>query len=148
MSSRSPRRLAGAVFGLGLLFAAPLALAADSDLAKNKALVQGFWNDVFIARNADAAARYLRPDFVQHDPHMPQGLKGFQDYFRDAFTKAPANFKVEIQKMVAEGDLVVTYNQISGTDPKGKPFTGTGFDMFRIQNGLIAEHWDQVEPGP
>jgi|HubBroStandDraft_1064217.scaffolds.fasta_scaffold00033_40 predicted SnoaL-like aldol condensation-catalyzing enzyme len=146
MSTCSHQRLAGAVFGLGLLSVAPLALAADADLAKNKALVQGFWNDVFIARNVDAASRYLRPDYIQHDPHVQSGLKAFQDFFRQAFAQTPPNFKAELVKSVAEGDLVVTYSQFSGTDPQGKPFTGTGFDMYRIQGGLIAEHWDQIEP--
>jgi predicted SnoaL-like aldol condensation-catalyzing enzyme len=148
MSSRSSHRLAGAVLGLGLLVLAPLAQAADNDLAKNKAVVQGLWNDVFIARNVDAATKYLRPDYIQHNPQVPSGLKGFQDYFREAFAHMPPNMKVEVLKTVAEGDLVVTYAQYSGTDPKGKPFTGTGFDMFRIKDGMIAEHWDQVEPGP
>jgi len=147
MNSPASRRLAAAAFGFGLLVLAPLAQAADTDLAKNKALVQGFWTDVFVARNVNAAARYLSPTYVQHDPHMTPGLKGFQDYFRTAFAQTPANFKGDIVKMVAEGDLVVTYTQFSGSDPQGKPFTGTGFDMYRIQNGQIAEHWDQIEPG-
>jgi predicted SnoaL-like aldol condensation-catalyzing enzyme len=147
MSSPSPRRLAAA-FGLGLFLLAPVAQAADTDLAKNKALVQSFWNDVLSARNVDAATRYISPNFIQHDPQMPAGLKGFQDYFRKAFTQTPANFKTQILKTVAEGDVVVVYDQYTGTDPQGKPFTGTGFDMFRIENGMIAEHWDQVEPGP
>ena len=147
MHSRFPRRLAAAAFGFGLLVLAPLAQAADTDPAKNKAIVQAFWNDVFIARNVDAAPRYLAPTYTQHDPHMQPGLKGFQDYFRTAFAQTPANFKAQILKMVAEGDLVVTYMQFSGSDPQGKPYTGTGFDMYRIQNGLIAEHWDQIEPG-
>ena len=147
MNSHSTRRLAGAVFGFGLLVLAPLAQAADTDIAKNKAIVQAFWNDVFIARNADAAPRYLAPTYQHHDPHMAPGVKGFQDYFRTAFAQTPKNFKAEILKMVAEGDLVVTYSQFSGAAPQGKAFSGTGFDMYRIQNGLIAEHWDQVEPG-
>jgi predicted SnoaL-like aldol condensation-catalyzing enzyme len=149
MNARSSRRLAAAAFGFGLLVLASFAQAqaADTDLAKNKAIVQGFWNDVFVARNVDAASRYLAPSYIQHNPHVPAGLKGFQDYFRTAFQQTPANFKFQVVKLVAEGDIVVSYNQYSGTDPQGKPFTGTGFDMFRIQNGLIAEHWDQIEPG-
>ena len=148
MSSRSTHRLAGAVLGLGLLVLAPLAQAADADLAKNKAIVQGLWNDVFIAKNVDAAAKYLRPDYIQHNPQVPAGLKGFQDYFRVAFAQMPPSMKVEVLKTVAEGDLVVTYTQFSGKDPQGKPFIGTGFDMFRIQDGMVAEHWDAIEPGP
>jgi predicted SnoaL-like aldol condensation-catalyzing enzyme len=146
MSPRLPRRLAGAVLGLSLLALVPAAQAADNDVAANKALVQNFWKDVFIARNIDAAPRYVRPDFIQHDPHMQPGLKGFVEFFRETFAHTPPNLKIEVVKTVAEGDLVVTYNQFSGTDPQGKPFTGTGFDMFRVQGGLIAEHWSQVEP--
>jgi len=147
MNSRFSRWLAVAAFGFCLLVLAPLAQAADTDIGKNKAIVQAFWNDVFIARNVDAAPRYLAPTYQHHDPHMAPGVKGFQDYFRTAFAQTPKNFKAEILKMVAEGDLVVTYSQYSGADPQGKTFTGTGFDLYRIQNGLIAEHWDQVEPG-
>ena len=146
MSSLAHRRITGAAFALALLLLAPLAQAADTDLAKNKALVLGFWNDVFIAKNVDAAPRYLRPDYIQHNPRVPSGLKGFQDFFRQAFAQTPPNFKVEVTKTVAEGDLVVTYSTFTGTDPQGKAFTGTGFDMFRIAGGLIVEHWDQVDP--
>jgi predicted SnoaL-like aldol condensation-catalyzing enzyme len=148
MSSRSSHRLAGAILGFGLLVMAPLSHAADTDLAKNKAIIQGLWNDVFIAKNADAATKYLRPDYIQHNPQVPSGLKGFQDYFRTAFAHMPPGIKVEVLKTVAEGDIVVTYTQFSGTDPQGKAFTETGFDMFRIQDGMVAEHWDAIEPGP
>jgi predicted SnoaL-like aldol condensation-catalyzing enzyme len=141
-------RVFGAWIALVLLLAAPMALAAEGDVARNKALVNNFWNDVFIARNADAAQKYLRPDYVNHNPHVPSGVKGFEDFFRQAFSETPANFKVEIVRLVAEGDIVVAYSQYSGTDPQGKPFTGYGFDMFRIKDGMIAEHWDQVEPEP
>jgi predicted SnoaL-like aldol condensation-catalyzing enzyme len=137
--------LAGAVCAVALTVSAH---AADNDLAKNKAIVDGFFRDVLIAKNVDAAPRYLRPDYVQHNPHEPSGLINFQNFFRDVFQHTPVGFKLEIDRMVAEGDFVVTYNRFSGLGPDGKPFSGTGFDMFRIQGGLIAEHWDQVEPEP
>jgi predicted SnoaL-like aldol condensation-catalyzing enzyme len=137
--------LAGAFCAIGPTMAAP---AADTDLARNKAIVQGFWRDVLVAKNVDAAPRYLRPDYQQHNPHEPNGLIGFENFFRDAFQRTPAGFKFEIVKIVAEGDLVVTYNHFSGIGPDGRPYEGDGLDMFRIQGGLIAEHWDQVEPEP
>jgi predicted SnoaL-like aldol condensation-catalyzing enzyme len=147
--SRSYRLLAGAILGLALFPLAPLIQAADTDLAKNKALVEGFWNDVFIARNADAAARYLRPDYIQHNPDVPAGLKGFQDFFREQFAQPmkPADLKTPLTKIVAEGDLVMIYVEVSGTDPKsGRRFHGSNFDLFRIQDGLIAKHWDEIMP--
>ena len=149
MLHRSSRPLLALAAGVALVLAlGPAAAApnADTDLAKNKSIVEGFWRDVLIARNIDAAPRYIRPDYVQHNPHEPQGLIGFQNFFREVFQHTPQGFKLEIVKTVAEGDLVVTYNHFSGTTPEGRQFDGNGFDMFRIQGGLIAEHWDQVEP--
>jgi predicted SnoaL-like aldol condensation-catalyzing enzyme len=44
--------------------------------ARNKALVRDFYTTVLIGRN-DAASRSLRPDYIQHNPDVPTGLKGF-----------------------------------------------------------------------
>jgi predicted SnoaL-like aldol condensation-catalyzing enzyme len=136
------------VVGACFINFATAAPATDNDLTRNKAIVQGFWRDVVIARNVDAAPRYLRPDYIQHNPHEPNGLIGFQSFFRDVFQHVPPGFTLEVVKTVAEGDMVVTYNHYSGTGSDGKTFQGTGFDMFRIQGGLIAEHWEQSEPEP
>lgn len=144
MSFRPQRRLPAALIGAGLLCLAPLAQAADTDIARNKALVQGFWNDVFIARKADAAAKYMKPDYVEHDPHVRGGLKGFQDFIRQEYGQPPPTLKEQLLNIVAEGDLVVTYTQFSFTDPQGKPVTGTNFHMYRIKDGMIAEHWDDA----
>ena len=47
-----------------------------------------------------------------------------------------------LKKMVAERDLVVVSLVREMKDKDGNPYTSTWFDMFRIANGKIVEHWD------
>ena len=122
------------------------ATGTSAQLEKNKRLAEAFFLDVFGKQDPDAAARYLRNDYIQHNPNVPAGLKGFQDYFRDQFAKltpeAREALKVEVLHTVAEGDLVVIHLRISGKTSKGEPFAHTEFNLFRVEGGLLAEHWD------
>jgi DNA-binding transcriptional MerR regulator len=43
-------------------------------------------------------------------------------------------------------DLVVIHTHQSGIGPDGKPFDVTGFDLFRVQDAMLAEHWDASAP--
>jgi predicted SnoaL-like aldol condensation-catalyzing enzyme len=49
--------------------------------------------------------------------------------------------------IMAEGDLVTvaTVATMDDTENPGQHYATTHFDMFRIENGRIAEHWDNVE---
>jgi predicted SnoaL-like aldol condensation-catalyzing enzyme len=127
----------------------PLEPAGDT-LVRNKQLVADFYRDVFAKMDVEAASRFLRQDYIQHNPHVPTGLKGFQTYFREMFAQASpamkASFKLEVLHVVAEGDLVVIHTHQSGSGPDGKPFDVTGFDLFRVRDAMIAEHWDASAP--
>jgi predicted SnoaL-like aldol condensation-catalyzing enzyme len=48
--------------------------------------------------------------------------------------------------MMAEGDLVMvaTVSSLDDPDSPGHKYAGTHFDLFRIEHGKIAEHWDSV----
>ena len=135
------------VSALALIALFALCGAAKGDEAltlRNKQVVRDFYTAVFIARNVDAAPRYLRPDYIQHNPHVPTGLKGFMDAFRKGFAQRfPADYKREILNIVGEDDMVVLYDHQSWTSPKdGQHHEAYGFEMFRLQDGMIAEHWD------
>ena len=123
---------------------------ASDVLVRNKQLLADFFRDVFGKMDVEAASRYLRKDYIQHNPHVPTGLKGFQTFFRERFAQASremkASFKLEVLHVVAEGDLVVIHTHQSGIGPDGKPFDVTGFDLFRVQDAMIAEHWDASAP--
>jgi predicted SnoaL-like aldol condensation-catalyzing enzyme len=51
----------------------------------------------------NAAPRFLRPDYIQHNPNVPTGLNGFMDTFRARFAQPlPADYKRELLNIVAE----------------------------------------------
>ncbi len=99
---------------------------------------------MFIGRNVNAAPKYLTQGYIQHNTHIATGLKGFMDAFRKGFSgKFPADYKREILNIVGEDDMVVLYDRQSWTSAKdGQHHEALGFEMFRLQDGMIAEHWD------
>lgn len=139
----SSRGFRGLAVGVLLLVSALGAYADEALTARNKALVREFYTAVFIKRNVDAAPRFLSPGYIQHSAHIPTGLKGFMDTFRPVFAQKPLpDYRRELLNVVGENDMVVIYVRQSGTDADGSHHLSAAFDMFRVQNGLITEHWD------
>ena len=119
------------------------AWADEALTARNKAVVRDFYTTVLIGRDVDAAPRFLRPDYIQHNPQVPTGLKGFMDTFRDRFAqKLPPDYKRELLNVIGDNDMVVVYVRQTWTGRDGQHHQALGFDMFRVQDGMIAEHWD------
>jgi predicted SnoaL-like aldol condensation-catalyzing enzyme len=134
-------------FALVLLGPAPMAHGDDTLTAHNKAIVRDFYTTVLIGRDVDAAPRFLRPDYIQHNPQVPTGLKGFMDTFRERFKaqaaqKLPPDYKRELLNVIGDNDMVVVYERQTWTGKDGQHHQALGFDMFRVQDGMIAEHWD------
>src|SRR5215468_7526904 len=117
---------------------------ADQALTEhNKTIVRDFYTTVLIGLNIDAAPRFMRPDYIQHNPQVPTGLKGFMDTFRARFAlPLPPDYKRELLNVIGEKDMVVIYTRQTWTGKDGQHHQALGFDMFRVQDGLIAEHWD------
>jgi predicted SnoaL-like aldol condensation-catalyzing enzyme len=125
-----------------MIFAQPIR-ADDTLTARNKEIVRNFYTTVLIGRDVDAAPRFLRPDYIQHNPQVPTGLKGFMDAFRARFAQPlPPDYKRELLNVISEKDMVVIYVRQTWTGKDGQHHQALGFDMFRVQDGLIAEHWD------
>ena len=119
----------------------------------NKELVKTLINKVFNEHDFSVLDEIMRDDYIQHNPDADQGKKGFVEFFIPTF-KAMPDFKYEIFKIITEGDIVMAYCGCSGTHTGGpwleKPATGkhmtwTCVDIFRIQDGKIAEHWDVAD---
>ena len=124
-----------------------------NNLKKNKELVEAFCTTVFVKHNLSTLDHYMRDDYLQHNLDVPQGKAGFREFFEVTF-KAMPDFKYSLKQIVAEEELVWMYSTTSGThtggDWLGVPPTGNRLkfdvvDMFRIQDGLIAEHWDVAD---
>lgn len=116
----------------------------DPQLAANKKLVWDMWRNFLQAGRIDDADKYLAPEYHQHNPNAETGLEGVKAYFR-AQNRKPDPVKDYIDRLVsivAERDLVVLALVREGKDKDGNPYTTTWFDMFRIADGKIVEHWD------
>lgn len=133
------------LLAFALAFASPTQPAqADEGLTvRNKALVRDFYTTVLVGRDVDAAPRFLRSDYIQHNPNVPTGLTGFMDTFRARFAqRLPADYNREVLNVIGENDMVVIYARQTWTGRDGQAHAALGFDMFRVQDGKIAEHWD------
>lgn len=139
----------------GLTVLAFLNSASATDLDANKALVRHYIDTVINQRQPDAADRFIAPDLVEHNPHLPQGLAG-KKRFIAALLAGFSDYHGDIQEMLAEGDKVVTRTLWTGTQDGpflGRPATGNKVrfataDFYRIDNGKVAEHWDVVDSLP
>jgi predicted SnoaL-like aldol condensation-catalyzing enzyme len=118
----------------------------NEKLAQNKKLVYDMWREFLEGGHLELAEKYFAEDYMQHNPLAGTGRKALVDFF-SRFSKPQAiadTIKSSVVAIVAEGDLVMISFVREMTDPadKSKKYTTTWFDMFRIEKGKIAEHWD------
>ena len=123
-----------------------LLASADPGLAANKKLVFDFWREVFEAGHMDLAEKYMAESYLQHNPNVPTGRAAFVAFFTQHVKPKAIQPRIAapLVTIVAEGDKVILSFVRETGDPKdaAKKSTTTWFDMFRIENGKIAEHWD------
>ena len=119
---------------------------------QNKALARRVLEEMFNKGNLDVADELLAPDYVDHDPAMPEdihGPEGFKQYV-GAYRSAFSDLHVQIEDQVAEGDKVVTRwtgtgthdGELAGIAPTGKRLTLPGMEIVRISGGKLVEGWE------
>lgn len=114
---------------------------ALADVATNKEIVTNMVAEVFGARDVDAVDRYFTPDYIQRNPMVPSGSAVIKKFISAPIegASAPPN---ERHRIIGEGDLVATHSTLYGFGPV--PLVA--FDIFRVEDGRIAEHWDNLTP--
>jgi predicted SnoaL-like aldol condensation-catalyzing enzyme len=116
-----------------------------ADLERNKQTVRAFITRAFNDKQpADAVAKYVGSEYIQHDPQSPDGVEAFI-LFVNGFVGQFPQLSIEIKRVIAEGDLVVAHLLINMA-PENRGMAGV--DIFRLQDGKIVEHWDVLQPVP
>ena len=125
---------------------AALLASPDPRLAANKRLVYDMYRILLQGGHHDRAHEFIAEDYIQHNPNAAQGLAGIVDYVRE--TRPVREIKdaldLPLITLLAEGDYVMTSFVRPEKDADGATYYSTWFDLFRIENGKIAEHWDPM----
>ncbi|MEM9434161.1 MAG: nuclear transport factor 2 family protein [Pseudomonadota bacterium] len=123
---------------VAVLAAISLPTFALADNAANKAFVLEALENTLLAGDTDAVETYFEEDYIQHNPMFPDGIDGQKGVV--AFLAGTDGFKADYLRVFADGDMVAVHARYEGFGP-----TATiGFDVFRVKDGKIAEHWDNL----
>lgn len=109
-----------------------------------KELVLALLSAAFVDHDPDAVKPLLAPDYVQHNPAIPTGADGL-------LAAIPAvkasGMTVTTHRVLSEGNLVVLHNTYDNADAFGAPSL-VAFDIFKVKDGVVTEHWDNLQPKP
>ena len=113
-----------------------------------KQIVTAFFDLAFVQRQpVEAARKYISADqYIQHNPGGTDGRAAFIAGFAAYVEKT--NFRCEIKRVIAEGDLVVVHNHCKENPADANDRGSVVVDIFRVDKGLIVEHWDVEQAVP
>ena len=122
------------------------ASAEKTESATNKALVLEALENTLLVGDVDAVDQYFATDIIQHNPMFANGIEAQKGVV--GFISSAEGFDAEYVRVIADGDLVAVHAKYEGFGPTPM----IAFDVFRVEDGKIAEHWDnlipQSEPNP
>ena len=104
----------------------------------NKELVIEAFDTLFNKRNYVTAEKFWSPKYIQHSAHIEPGREGLFSLIKNL----PATLKWTYGVILAEGDFVIVHSRYSG---HGLPAPWIVADIVRIENGVLAEHWDVIQ---
>ena len=114
-----------------------------SDLEANKKNVVEFYDLIINKKDFESARKYMGDRYKQHNPRVADGPDGLRTHIEDLKANFP-DVRSEIKKIIAEGEYVVLHVHSRRTPKRQLAI----IEIFRLENGKIAEHWDVVQPVP
>jgi predicted SnoaL-like aldol condensation-catalyzing enzyme len=129
---------------LGMGFMTSPAAGSETPQERNKKNVIEFYEAAINRKDFAAAAKYMGPQYTQHNPMAadgPAGLQAYLQYLREKFPKAHS----EIKHVFADGDYVILHvHAVRVPGARGSAI----IDIFRLENGKVVEHWDVIQDIP
>jgi steroid delta-isomerase-like uncharacterized protein len=154
MTNRRAVLARGILSGATLLALQQGAVAADgpADPAATGAALLDRYEQAVNAHDTSSFPELFTPAYVQHSGRTPSGLAAQIENFQRIIGSMP-DLKLKVEDRIIAGDRVVARNTysathtqtIAGIPPTGKAFTFRTIDIWRVENGKFAEHWDLTD---
>ena len=150
------------LIGVCLLIGTSTAQEASLKMTGDKAtvsraysVVSRIYEEVLNAGKIEQADTLIATEYIDHNPigaGGESGIEGFKQTVR-ALRFAFPDLRFTVDQMIVNGDQVVTRTTMQGThknsfmgvDPTGKQVTVSGFDIFRVADGVVAERWGTLD---
>lgn len=111
---------------------------------KNKILIKNLINDVFLAKNPSKITEYISSEnYFQHNPYVKDGLTGLGEALKALRDAGMPMIYKKSHKILGEGNFVLSVGE--GIFMKKHV---AFYDLFRIEDGKVVEHWDTIEEIP
>ena len=122
----------------------PTAIADLDKTEANKALVSGFVDDILLNGRVEKFADYCDGDaYIQHNPQIGDGVAALLAALTALAEQGQAIRYDRVHRVLGEGNFVLAMSEGSFGD-----VPTAYYDLFRVEDGKIAEHWDVIETIP
>jgi predicted SnoaL-like aldol condensation-catalyzing enzyme len=119
---------------------------------KNQEIATTEMKDILQYGHLELADKAMAPGYIQHNPNVPTGRDGFKTFFARFAKPEPIqpDWKKKPVLILTSGDIVFYLVENEAKDPAdpSKTYKYNWFDMLRVDNGMIQEHWDTAKKNP
>jgi predicted SnoaL-like aldol condensation-catalyzing enzyme len=119
---------------------------------KNQEIAFIEFHDMLQYGHLELAEQYIAPGYIQHNPNVPPGRDGFVQYMSRVRKPEPIQkeWKTKPSLVITSGDLVFMMFDRTAPDPAdpSRKYAYNNFDMVRVENGQVQEHWDAAKKNP
>jgi predicted SnoaL-like aldol condensation-catalyzing enzyme len=109
----------------------------------NKEIVIEAYQRTFGDLDAAAIDDFFSKDFKQHNPTIADGAEGVKALVRMLTSQGVQKQKIEFKHVVADGDVVILHSRYEMAGAEWR-----FIDIYRVENGRLAEHWDAMMQMP
>ena len=122
--------------------------------AENKALIRRFFEEIDARRDVSVIDDFISSEFVDHSPSpgMSPDIEGQRKAFLHFLQATPDGYHA-VEDILAEGDMVsvrvrawgTQTGELFGIPPSGNRMETTGIAIYRVADGKIVEHWNEID---
>lgn len=118
--------------------------SADPAIERNKRFCYDMYRTVLQAGHSARVRDFIAHDYIQHNPNAASGAAALEAFIRNSRPERPieAALTLPLVSIIAERDMVTFVFVRKETPDDGEAYYTSWFDVFRIADGKIVEHWD------